>query len=681
MRKILTLLTAAMLVIVLAGCGGQIASSMEADSSGAESTSATGSTTANGSDSQSGSTTETSGGVSVAGPIYATYDDEDEDETWDVSDASVITLKGGSIGLDGPGATVDGNNVMITSSGTYVITGTLEDGQVIVDSQDDSTVKLVLNGASIACSTSAPIYIKSTDKVVITLEDGTENLVTDGDSYVFDDVETQEPNAAIFSKADLSINGGGSLTVTANYNNGIVSKDDLKITGGNINVTAINDGLKGRDCIGIKAGTVTVNAGGDGLQSNNDVDAERGYISISGGILDIMAGTDGIQAETSLAISDGKLTILTGGGSENSSQAVGQPGNTWGDWGQSQPVAPDDSSSSTADSVSAKALKANGGVYVEGGTFSIDSSDDSVHSNNVVIINSGSLSIASGDDGIHADATLEIDGGDINITKCYEGMESALVTINNGNIHVAATDDAINVAGGADGSSVNGRMGQDAFAANENNWLYINGGYIAIDALGDGVDCNGRIVMTDGTLLVNGPTNDANGAIDYLGEFTVSGGCVVAAGSSGMAEAPSESSTLRSIMVNLDTTQEAGTLVCVQDKDGEELLTFAPTKQYQSLVFCSPALEEGATYTVYLGGSSTGSVTDSLYSGGTYAAGTEYVSLTISGIVTISGSTGGMKGGGNQNGGMPDGSMGTKPRRVPGSVPQRDTQESTTTSS
>ena len=164
-------------------------------------------------------------------------------------------------------------------------------------------MRLVLKGADLTCSTSAPLHaIKSADKTMITLAEGTENSVTDGTSYIFDDTEAQEPNAAVFSKDDLTINGSGSLTVTANYNNGIASKDDLKITGGNITVDAANDGLKGRDCIGIKAGTVTVNAGGDGLQATNDEDTEKGYISIEGGVFNITAGTDGIQAQTTLAI-------------------------------------------------------------------------------------------------------------------------------------------------------------------------------------------------------------------------------------------------------------------------------------------------------------------------------------------------------------------------------------------
>ena len=603
----------------------------------------------------SGETSAEAASVAVAmEAAYVTYDSEDEDSSWDASTAPQIVLAGDSARLEGAGATVEGSTITIVSAGTYVMIGTLDDGQVVVDSETEGTVRLVLNGADLTCSTSAPIHVKSADKTIITLADGTENSVTDGTAYTFDDTEAQEPSAAVFSKDDLTINGSGSLAVTANYNNGIASKDDLKITGGNITVEAANDGLKGRDCIGIKAGTVTVNAGGDGLQATNDEDTEKGYISIEGGLVNITAGTDGIQAQSTLAINGGEFTISTGGGSGNSSQAAGEPGNTFGHWGQGQ----DTADAATADSTSAKGLKAAGGVFVAGGTFDLDTSDDSIHSNGNVKIDGGTLNIASGDDGLHADGTLEINGGEIAIAQSYEGLESAVMTINDGTIHMVTSDDGINVAGGADSSSVSGRPGQNDFNVNENNQLYINGGYIAIDANGDALDCNGRIFMTDGVVILNGPTNDGNGAIDYMGEFTVSGGLLVAAGSSGMAEAPGETSSQNSIMVNLDQMQQAGTLVHIVSEDGDEILTMAPTKQYQSVVVSSPAIEQGATYKVYLGGSSTGTLADSLYSNGTYTPGTETVSLTIDGVLTTSGTAGmrgGMQGGGTSDGGTPPG--------------------------
>jgi hypothetical protein len=603
MMRVIGLLLALTLVLTLTACGPGAAEDTSGTAADAEQRSAVAS-----------STPDTDSAVSES---------DDQGSTWNSSEVSYITLEGNSITLDGSGAVVEGNIVTVTSAGTYSISGTLDDGQIIVNTEDQETVNLVLNGAEIVCSTSAPIYVSSADETVITLADGTENYVTDGGSYILENAESGEPSAAIFSMSDLTINGGGSLTVSANYNNGIQSKDDLEITGGNITVNAINDGIKGRDSIAVGSASVTVNAGGDGLRSDNDEDPERGYISIEGGTLDITAGADGIQAETSLMIGGGDISISSGSGS----------GNAWGNWGSAD---------------SAKGMKAGVDVTITGGTIDIDSSDDSIHSNNSLTISSGSIVLVSGDDGIHSDSSLQIDGGDISIAKSYEAIESAVVTINDGNIHLVASDDGINVVGGVDGSSINGRPGQNNFATSGNNYLYIYGGYIAIDAAGDGLDINGSINMTGGVVIINGPTRNDNGALDYLGTFEITGGFLVAVGSSGMAEAPGASSTQYSVMLNLSSSLSAGTMVHIGTEDGEEILTFVPTRAYQSVVLSSPELKNGSTYVAYSGGSSSGTATDGLYSDGTYTAGTEITSFAISSTVTTVGS-----GGGGFPGGMP----------------------------
>jgi len=243
-------------------------------------------------------------------------------------------------------------------------------------------------------------------------------------------------------------------------------------------------------------------------------------------------------------------------------------------------------------------------------------------------------------------------------------MESAVIAVNGGDLCVQASDDGINVAGGADSSSVDGRPGQNDFTPSENNKFFINGGRLVVDADGDGVDCNGRIEMTDGILIVNGPTNDGNGALDYLGDFEVTGGYIVAAGSSGMAQAPNETSTQYSVLVNFTSAQAAGTMVHIETADGTEVLTFVPTKQFQSIVLCSAQLQNGMSYKVYLGGSSTGDVVDSLYSGGSYTPGEENATFTISDVVTLVGQSGGGApgGAGRRRGGT---SGGADPAGVP----------------
>ena len=580
--------------------------------------------------------------TSVSSIISVEYDSDDLDSSLNSAGMSYINLEGDSITLDGNGAIVDGSTITITSAGTHTISGTLNDGQIKVDTQDEETVKLVFNGVDIACSTSAPIYILSAEKTVITLAEGTDNIITDGDSYVFEDTASDEPNATIFSHDDLTINGNGSLTVEANYNNGIQSKDDLKIVNGNINVSTINDGIKGRDSIAVRDGNITINAGGDGLQSNNDGDPGKGYIAIEAGTLNITAGLDGMQVETSLVISGGNITISSGGGSANSSSGIGDPGNTWGDWGNPKLGA---TATTGDDSLSAKGLKAEVNISIIGGTIVIDSSDDSVHSNDSTVISGGYMFLTSGDDGIHADSTVEINGGEIDLTKSYEGIESAVITINDGNIHLVSSDDGINIVGGMDGSAIMGRPGQSNFTSSGNNHLYINGGYVYIDANGDGMDVNGSVDMTAGVVIINGPTSNNNGALDHV-SFKITGGYLLAVGSSGMAQAPDTSSTQYSVMYNLSSIQSESTLFHIGTEGGEGVLTFAPTKTYQSVVLSSPELKNGSTYLVYTGGSSTGAVTDRLYSGGSYNPGTQATSFTISGTVTTIGSaTGGFPGG------------------------------------
>lgn len=261
--------------------------------------------------------------------------------------------------------------------------------------------------------------------------------------------------------------------------------------------------------------------------------------------------------------------------------------------------------------------------------------------------------MASGDDGIHADTNLQINSGEINITNSYEGIESAVIIINGGSIHLVASDDGINVAGGADSSAMGGRPGQNNFANLSNYRLSINGGYTYVDAAGDGLDANGSIEMTNGIVIVNGPTANNNGALDYDGGFVITGGYLVAAGSAGMAQAPDTSSTQNSVIYNFAATQPAGTIVHIADADGNNLLTFTPLRQYQSIVLSSPALINGETYTVYGGGSADGTVSDGLYTDGTYTTGTAVESFTISGVVTSAGVATRGFGGGPRGGGRP----------------------------
>lgn len=608
--------------------------------------------------------------ASARSAVSIIYDMAEEEISLSVTEITLIIFRDDSITVDGPGTVVDGSKIAITRAGVYEIRGVLRDGQIVVKSEDVGTVYLVLNGVDITCSNSAPVYINKADNTVIMLAEGKENYITDGDSYLLADSTSDEPDAAIFSKDDLTLKGKGSLTVNASYNNGIQCKDDVNISGGDIIVNAKNDAIKGRDSITVKGGRLTLTAGGDGMQSNNDEDPAEGYISIIAGDINITSVEDGIQAETVMLISGGDIHISSGGGSASSNNANARdPRANW------------NNIAVAGDEVSSKGLKAGTDITITGGTIDIDACDDAIHSDGTLTIDGGEIVLSTGDDGIRADSTLVINGGDISIDKSYEGMESATITINNGEIHIVSNDDGINVGAGEEaggpmggqqqdmrgqpmqwqgsdnrtpgpnmnmgdasgGFTMPGQPGADMAAGGDSDtasasYLYINGGYLVVNAAGDGLDINGSAAMNGGTVIVNGPTSNGNGALDYYGTFQISGGFLVAAGSAGMAQAPSTSSTQHSIIINLPSLQEADTIFHIESENGKELLTFMPAKAYQSVVISSSEIENGLTYDVYCGGSSTGLANDGLYNGGSYSGGSKMTSITVSDMVTSAGS-------------------------------------------
>jgi len=559
-------------------------------------------------------------GTQTAFTVVSKIDEKDENVDWESANPIYLTLNNDSISGEGSGFTIDGSKITITAAGTYVFSGTLADGQIIVEAPD-SKVWIVLNGVTINCSNSSAIYTKDAKKTIITVPEGTENTLTDGSTYTYDDVEKEEPNACIFSKDDMVINGTGTLNVIGNANNGIASKDDLLIVNTNINVKSYNHGIKGKDCVCIKNSVITIDAGGDGIKSTNSTELERGFVCIESGTFDITAGQDGIQAQTCMLIEDGDFKFVTGGGSANAS--TNTDGN-WGQWGPgqmksddsldvntSQLTTTDNKTDSTAESTSAKGLKATFDITVNGGTFNLDTSDDSIHTNESITINNGTFTLASGDDGIHSDSKLTINGGTIGITKSYEGIESAEITFNDGNIDIVASDDGINAAGGNDSSSTvsSGRPGANSFDASDGSVLNINGGTILINASGDGIDSNGDVNMTAGTVTVYGPTNGGNGALDYNGSFNMTGGTLVAAGATGMAESISSTSTQYGLNYILSSSASANSTFTVKDSSENIIIEVTPTKSYQSVVVSTKDLKDGETYTVYLDGTKQGTIT------------------------------------------------------------------------
>ncbi len=437
---------------------------------------------------------------------------------YEESSSVKITLEGSSATASGGSVSIEDNIITITKEGTYIITGTLEDGQIVVDAGDSDKIQLVLNGAAINCSDNAAIYIKNADKVFLTLETGTENTLTDGTTYVQTDENTVD--GVIFSKADLTINGEGTLNITGNYKHGIVVKDELTITGGTYLISAVKDAINSNEGVKIKAGTFTLSAQtGNGIQSKNSEDTTKGYVYIC--------------------------------------------------------------------------------------------------------------------------------GGDITVTSCVEGIEGTAIIIEGGNINITAQDDGFNASDGTSTASDAFMGGQDAnaFENNTNCYISISGGSIQMDASGDGIDSNGSLFVSGGTIYVSGPTESNNGALDYNGTAEITGGTIVAAGSTGMAEGFGDTSTQYSLLYNFTSASEAGTEVTLTDADGNVMVSFTPSKQYQSVVISTPELKQGETYTL--------------------TSGSQTEEITLSSIVTSNGQSqmggpgmGGNNMGGNNWGGQRDNNQG-----------------------
>ncbi len=583
--------------MMLAGCGSNETAATSAASSEAQNES-----TENLSD-ETLSTTETGSADTENSLDESAMDLEftarDLDVGYEESTAVQVTLSDSGIQVSGDGAEADGTTLTIKEEGTYVISGSLSSGQIVIEADDSAKIHLVLNGVSVRCENSAALLIRGADKVFVTLAEGSENTLESGSEAPSG--EDENVDGVIFSRSDLTLNGSGSLTINAGYKHGIVSKDDLVITGGVYNITAVGGGLYGKDCVKILDGTFNLNVEMDGIQSDNEEDADRGFVYIVGGTYDITAGHDGIQAETLLKVADGTINITTGTGS---GAAVNGSSDTDSTSNGSTNVT--DSSSSE----SIKGLKSGSLLEITGGMIVINSEDDSVHSNGSITITAGNLTFSSDDDAVHADENLQIDGGSIQILQSYEGLEGKSVVINDGTISLVSADDGINVNGGADSSGFGGfgrGFETDSFGSSETDiYIAINGGEITIDASGDGLDSNGNLYITGGVTYISGPSDSGNGALDYGEGCTgeISGGVLLAVGASGMAENMSSSSTQCTFMQNLDETASGGDTVTITDASGNVLASYTPVRSYQNIIFSCPELQVGETYTVTAGSQS-----------------------------------------------------------------------------
>lgn len=584
MKFINKLITSTIVCILLTGCSAKAAATTTSSTNDTASTSA--STTV------STQTTTT---------IAVDFNELDLNTAYDATTAETITLKGTSIAYTGTSAAVKGTTITIVAGGDYYITGTLNDGQIMIDAGNDAKVHLFFENVSLTHNDGSALVINNADKTVITLMAGSVNSVTDGSTYTA--TGTADPDAAIYAKDDLTFNGIGTLNVNGNYSNGIHGTNDIKLVSSAINVTAKTDGIKGKDSVSIKEATINITATGDGIQSSNAEEDGKGFVYIDGGAITIKAGLDGIQAETQVLIADGTLTINSG----NS-------------------VSADDSG---------KGIKAVLDLSIAGGNITIVSTDDALHTNGTLTVTAGTLSLSSGDDGMHADKTLTINGGNITIMKSYEGIESANILISGGEIHLTASDDGLNTSAGTSTTSSGNKGGTNA---DDGSTLTITGGSVYINANGDGLDSNGTFKMSGGNVIVFGPIGNQNAAIDYNGSFTLTGGTLLAVGSSGMAQQAS-SAEINSVLFNTSSIA-ADTLVAIVNSKGELIVAFKTVKTASSVVFASNKLVKGS-YTVYTGGSISSVLSNQITTDGTYTKGTQLLTFTVSSTLTAVGSSAG----------------------------------------
>lgn len=447
------------------------------------------------------------------------FSDSDLEVGYDDLTSAHITLSGTTATCDSDAVQISGSQIILTEEGTYILSGSLEDGMVIVDAEDSAKVQLVLDNTQIGSSTSAAIYVRSADKVFITTAPDSQNTLSNGGEYVA--IDDNNIDSVIFSKADLTLNGSGTLTISAAAGHGIVSKDDLVLSGGTYEITAASHGISGKDSVRIASGSYTITSGKDGIHAENADDTTLGFLYIEDGTFTIHAQGDGLSAGVYLQIEGGDFSVTTGEGSASVTLETDSMGFSPGSFG-----APADSTTEEDDTVSQKGVKADGTLTISGGSFQIDTVDDAIHANEDLLITGGEFHLSTGDDGIHTDTALTIQDGTFTIPYCYEGIEGLSITIDGGTYDITSADDGLNAAGGADSSGFGGRMpGQEGFGGSSDSFIVINGGEFVIVSTGDCIDSNGSLTINGGAvdLTCNG---SGNTALDCGGTYANNGGTV-----------------------------------------------------------------------------------------------------------------------------------------------------------
>ena len=509
------------------------------------------------------------------------------DYVWDETKVIDVKLNNTSIECSSPNVSINGQNAVITKKGTYKLSGTLENGQIVVNAS--GIVRLLLNNVNITSQTTSAIYIADAKRAIIFLPEGTDNTITDGPNYV---MTADSINSTIYSRDYMAIAGNGKLTVNANYNSAISSRDELIIESGDITVNSVGLGIKGKDYLIINGGKFNIKSGGDGLKSDKDSTENEGFIEINNGEFDIVSDQDAISAQTELRIKNGTFRITTGGGSNF-----------------------------TSDLISAKGLKSQDRITIENGGFTLDCADNIIDADNHLTINGGNFVLSSGNKPLDSDSTLTINGGTVQIIKSVKGISSHRIAVNGGLVTVLSRNDCMKASLGAE------------LTTDDGSSISINGGMVTLSSdKGDALDSNGSILISGGAVTVQGSATKPDDAVSYRSTFKINGGSFYAAGATSLL--PQTDSEQNSLAVSFSIIQPPGQIFCIQTEAGATVAVFKATRYSYFFMTSIPALQTGQTYHLYTGGTVTGTDMGGYYADGVYTPGTKKTTFTVSQKVT-----------------------------------------------
>lgn len=492
--------------------------------------------------------------------------------SYDESQASQITLADQTATVTGQGASFSGQTLTITQAGTYVLTGSGKNIKLVVEAADTDQVHLVFQNLTLE-GEGTLLQVNKAQEVVISLAEGSQNALTE--SQASDD---EEVKATIHSQVPLTLNGTGNLTLTALTKNALEVEDDLKVLGGTYTVRAANHGFKAEGALDIEAATLTIEAGKDGLHAEHDETTERANISLNPTQLSIAATEDGVDAGNELTIKGGTITVSQ---SEEGLEArvIRQLG------GDVTIKSSDDGVNASAGS-SSKTTDTSATSKTTDASATSNTADTSSSASQATT-DSATASIAASQATAAPAATSQTDQANQDKNQTPPAPTAGQAPPQGGQPPQNGQGPGSMPPGGQEESDPSLQ-------------IILEGGTLAIDAEGDGIDSNGTVSISGGSLVVNGSVQGGNGPLDAAGDITITGGTVWALGTSDMLQGFAQGSTQASITANIAGT--AGQTLIILDAKGKEVARQTASKDFQAVIMSSADLVDGQTYTIQVEG-------------------------------------------------------------------------------